>query len=111
EVRPRVGPHPAPFVGPVLVRDADVAALAVPHPAVKRALDPVCDDTAAVREAGAEMLTVRIEHLDVTAELSEGDEIPPEVVQGQHVGDGDVGAPGDLKPSGWGHARQGLDRK
>jgi hypothetical protein len=73
---------------------------------VKWALDPVCDDTAAVRKAGTEMLTMRIEHLDVTAELSKDDEIPPEVVHGLHVGNCDVGAPRDLKPSGWSHARQ-----
>lgn len=58
----RVRPHPPCPVGPVLIGDADVASVAIPHPAVKRALDPVCDDTAAMREAGAEVLAMR--HLD-----------------------------------------------
>src|ERR1700722_15286499 len=110
ELRDRIGPHSSGLIGPILVRNADVAARSVPHPAVKRALDAFLDSAATMRQARAKMLAVRVQHLHHAVQLPEGDKIPAEVVHRDHLGDGDVGAPRDLKPPGGQHARQGLHR-
>lgn len=56
----RIGRHPPAAVGPLLVRDAHVAAFGVPLPTVEGALDDLVDDVAAVAEMGAEVFAVRL---------------------------------------------------
>src|ERR1700687_2039871 len=100
--RERADP-PSP-VGPLLVGNPYVATVAVPHPAVERTLDSVFDDTAAVSETCAEMLTVRVQDADASVRLPERDEIAAEVVQRHRRAHRDVRAPCDLKPAGRQHA-------
>src|SRR6202012_3465443 len=108
ELCDRIGPYSSGLIGPILVRNADVAASSVPHPAVKWTLDTILDYAATMGQARAKMLAVRVQHLHHPVQLPEGDQIPAKVVHRDHVGNGEVGAPGDLKPPGGQHARQGL---
>src|ERR1700692_3855314 len=100
----REGADPPSPVGPLLVGNPYVATVAVPHPAVERALDPVFDDAAAVGKTCAEMLTVRVQDADASVRLPEGNEIAAEVVQRHRRAHRDVRAPCDLKPARRQHA-------
>ena len=108
ELCDRVRTYSPALVGPILIGNTHVASSTVPHPAVKRTLDAFLDYAATMGQARAKMLAVRVQHLRHAVELPECDQIPAEVVHRDHVGDGEVGTPGDLEPSGGQHARQGL---
>src|SRR5208283_5286394 len=67
----RIRADPAAFVGPLLIRNVDVAAVGVPHPAMERALDSILDDAASVRQVRTEMLAVGVKDTDLAVQLPE----------------------------------------
>ncbi len=95
----RIRPDPPSLVGALLIRDPDVAAIAVPHPAVKRALNPLVDDATTKSQVRPKVLAMGVQHAETSVEASEGDQITTEVVQRHDVTDGQISAPRDLSAS------------
>ena len=90
----RPGTDPAAAVGLRLVWNPNVAAVAVPYPAVERTLNAALHYAAAVGQIGAEMLTMRVEHMHRIVEIAEHHQVGAEVMQRLDVADLEVGAPG-----------------
>ena len=96
----RVGPHATSAVGSALVRDADIAAVVVPLPAVERALDDLALDVAAVAEMGAEVFAIGVHHGQPPRLRAPRDHVAVEVLHPVHVADVDLVGPRDLEPTG-----------
>ena len=104
----RVGAHPAPAVGSLLVGNADVAAFVIPLPTVERALDDLALDVAAETQMGAEMFAIGVHHGQSSRLRPPGHHFPAEVMHRVHVADGDLVGPCDLEPTGRLHRQRRL---
>ena len=89
---------PAP-VGPVLVGDADVAALVVPLPAVKRTLDDLALDVTPETQVCAQVLAVGVHHGHPARMRPPRHHLLTEVRHPVDLADSDLGGPRDLEPS------------
>src|SRR5690606_20128613 len=94
-----IAADPAALVRMALVRDADVASLAIPLPPVEGADQILALHPAAVSEVGAEMFTVGVEYRDPTGCRSPGHHLAAEVLHLVHRTGGDLTAPGHLEPA------------
>ena len=94
----RPGAHPYRTVRPVLVRDADVVAVAIPLPAVKRTGDQFAADRATVSETPTHVRAVGVEGAQVPGLGAKDRHVLPEVLLRDDLADGKVGGPADLEP-------------
>ncbi len=95
----RIGANAATPVWPILVGNADVAALVIPLPAVEGALDDLTVDVTAVAEMSAEVLAVGVHHGQLTGLRAPRDHLGVEVRHPADVTGLDLVGPGDLEPT------------
>ena len=81
----RVGTDATAAVGPILVGNADVAAVVVPLPAMEGTLDDVALHVAAVTQMRAQVLAVGIHHCQLTGFRAPGDHLRVEVLHPAHI--------------------------
>ncbi len=97
----REHPQGEPAVGPVgLIGDVSVGAVRAPAPAMERALDTIAHHRAAVPDVRAEVLAVRLEHVQLTGLVAVGGQILAEILQRPDVPGREFGGPPDHEPPG-----------
>ena len=77
-------------VRPVLIRDADVAAVVIPLPSVERTLQDLPHHMSAVAEVGAEVLAVGVHDGQLSRLRTPRDQVATEVLHPVHVADLDL---------------------
>src|SRR6202022_2749666 len=102
----RIGANSPAAIGAILIRDTDVAALLAPLPSVKRALQGLPDDLAAVTQVCAEMFAVSVHHGELAGLGPPGNHLLVEVLHRVDIADADLVRPCTLEPAGRFHRQR-----